>query len=106
MKDDPASPTKDSHACIYYEEKLEDAEPTDRGEPEKQSQADRLVTICLQKEPKLFTDQTGTPFAWVNQKGVNVTVPLRSRAFRSWLSGRGFQVCCGKLNRKRLETRP
>lgn len=86
MKDDPASPTKDSHACIYYEEKLEDAEPTDRGEPEKQSQADRLVTICLQKEPKLFTDQTGTSFAWVNQKGVNVTVPLRSRAFKSWLS--------------------
>jgi energy-coupling factor transporter ATP-binding protein EcfA2 len=92
MKDDPAPPNKDSLACYYYEEKPESAgfqaesEESEKGEPERKSQADKLVGLCLVEEPTLFKDQTGTPFAWVNQKGVKVTVPLRSRLFKSWLS--------------------
>ena len=55
-------------------------------EQERKSQADKLVVLCLLQDPTLFTDQTGTPFAWISQKGVNVTLPLRSRLFKSWLS--------------------
>jgi energy-coupling factor transporter ATP-binding protein EcfA2 len=63
-----------------------DLEKAEKGEPERKSQADKLVALCLLEEPTLFTDQTGMPFAYVNQKGVKVTLPLRSRLFKSWLS--------------------
>lgn len=55
-------------------------------EHERKSQADKLVALCLLQDPTLFIDQTGMPFAWINQKGANVTLPLRSRLFKSWLS--------------------
>jgi len=58
----------------------------DEEDVERKSQADKLVTLCLFGEPTLFTDQTGMPFAYVNQRGVKVTIPLRSRLFKSWLS--------------------
>lgn len=61
-------------------------EKAEKDEPERKSQADKLVALCLLEEPVLFSDQTGMPFAYVNQKGVKVTLPLRSRLFKSWIS--------------------
>jgi len=55
-------------------------------ENDKKSQADKIVTLCLQQNPMLFFDQTGTPYARINQNGVNVTLPIRNRLFKAWLS--------------------
>ena len=53
---------------------------------EKQSQADRLILVCLQQHLVLFHDQTRTPYARIKRNGVNVTLGIRSRPFKAWLS--------------------
>jgi len=53
---------------------------------EKQSQADRLVLLCLRQQPVIFHDQTRTPYARIKQNGVNVTLAIRSKPFKAWLA--------------------
>lgn len=50
------------------------------------SQADKLILLCQSRHPILFMDQTGTPYVRVDVAGVNVTMPLRSQVFKSWLA--------------------
>lgn len=58
----------------------------------RKSQADRLVEYCLLKQPTLFHDQHKTPYARVNQNGVNVIMPIRCRLFKAWLAGIMWQA--------------
>lgn len=53
---------------------------------EKKSQADRLILLCLAQEPELFHDQTKTNYIRIKQNSVNVTLPIRSKPFKSWLA--------------------
>lgn len=55
-------------------------------ENRRQSQADKLVILCLAQEPELFHDQTKTPYARIRQEGALVTLPIRGKAFRTWLA--------------------
>ena len=52
----------------------------------KASHADKLVELCLSKQPTLFLDQTATPYARINENDVNVLLPLRSQHFKAWLA--------------------
>jgi len=53
----------------------------------KDSQADRLVKLCLaQPDIVLFHDQTKTPYVRVRNNDALVTMPINSRTFKSWLS--------------------
>jgi DNA-directed RNA polymerase subunit RPC12/RpoP len=67
-------------------------EPQTSGEERKRSQADRLVSFCLSNNPLLFHDQHKTPFARINQAGVNVIMPLRSRQFKCWLANLMWRI--------------
>lgn len=53
---------------------------------EKESQADKLIQYCKMQHPTLFCDQTGSPYARIQVAGANVTWPLKSQAFKSWLA--------------------
>jgi len=55
-------------------------------EGKKQSQADKLILLCLMRNPELFHDQTKTVYIRMKQYGVNVTLPIRSTPFKSWLA--------------------
>jgi hypothetical protein len=52
----------------------------------KESQADRLIRLCLAQNPILFHDQHKTPYVRIQQSKVNVTLPVRSKPFRTWLA--------------------
>jgi len=62
------------------------------GTEKRMSQADKLILYCLAQEPVLFHDQTKTPFVRIKQGGVNVTLPVRSQAFKSWLASLLWQA--------------
>jgi len=57
----------------------------------KLNQADRLILYCLSENPVLFHDQHKTPYARVNQNGVLITMPIRSRQFKTWLANLMWQ---------------
>jgi len=79
-------------AIQQHEERWRDANlrqrSSDCGDEEggRPKQAKRLVVYCLSEEPTLFLDQTETPYARIRKRGVKVTLPLRSRAFKNWLA--------------------
>jgi len=52
----------------------------------KPSQADRLIHLCLEQELTLFHDQHEKCYVRIKQDNINVTLPLRSKPFKSWLS--------------------
>lgn len=56
------------------------------GGRKKLSQADKLILLCLGKKPELFHDHHNTPFCRIQQSDVKVTMPIKSRPFRAWLS--------------------
>jgi hypothetical protein len=58
------------------------------GDPEQRlTQADKLLLLVQTHEPVLFHDQTQTPYAHINIKGVNMNLPLRSTYFKTWVAG-------------------
>jgi hypothetical protein len=61
-------------------------------ESKKESQADRLVNLCLSQAPVFFHDQHKTPFVRVRQKDVNVIMPIRSRQFKTFLANLMWQT--------------
>jgi hypothetical protein len=58
---------------------------------QKQSQADEIVSICLEQNPVFFHDQHKTPFLRVNQKDANLIMPIRSRQCKTWLANLMWQ---------------
>jgi len=56
------------------------------GKEKKPSQADKLIKLCLVHNPTLFHDQHKTPYVRVQQSNVNVTLPVRSKPFKTWLA--------------------
>ncbi len=52
----------------------------------KDSQADKLVKLFDKAAPELFIDQTDAAYARINKNGVTVTVNIRQREFKEWLS--------------------
>jgi len=50
------------------------------------SQADRLVVLCMEQKLELFHDQTKIPYARIRQSDICLTVPIRSRQFKAWLT--------------------
>ncbi|MCW3977565.1 MAG: hypothetical protein NWE77_06500 [Candidatus Bathyarchaeota archaeon] len=61
-------------------------ENLEKEEKKRQSQAERLILLCLAQEPELFHDQTKTPYVRIRQNSVNVTLPIRSKSFKAWLA--------------------
>jgi hypothetical protein len=59
---------------------------TDRSQRKKVSQADKLVLLCLQREPELFHDQHDTPYAHAGQSSNKAIIPIKSRLFKSWIA--------------------
>jgi len=57
-----------------------------KGERKMRSQADKLILLCLAKEPELFHDQTKTTYVRIKQNSVNVTLPIRSKPFKALLA--------------------
>ena len=51
-----------------------------------QSQADKIVDICLLQNPVFFHDQHKTPYMRVIQNEANITIPIRSRQCKTWLA--------------------
>lgn len=72
-------------------EKVDKNEETDK-ESGRKSQADRVILLCLDQEPELFHDQTKTPYARINQNGIHVTLPIRSKQFKTWLANLLWQA--------------
>jgi hypothetical protein len=58
----------------------------------KESQADRLVSLCISQEAEFFHDQHKTPYICVRQKDVNVIMPIRSRQFKTYLANLMWQT--------------
>jgi len=87
-KDDRAPPNKESPACPEYEEAPEPVVLRSKSEDDggKSSQSDRLVKFCLMKRPVLFHDQHKIPYIRIRQRSALVTMPLRSREFKSYLA--------------------
>ena len=53
----------------------------------QESQADRLVKLCLQQpDLELFHDQTKSSYMRVRNGPALVTMPIKSRTFREWIS--------------------
>lgn len=52
----------------------------------RQSQADKLIQLCLDQNPVLFHDQTKTAHVRMKQNAITVTLPIRSRPFKTWLA--------------------
>jgi len=68
------SKRKASHGAVGFDE-------------EKESQADRLVKLCLQQpDLVLFQDQHQATYVRVRNNSALVTMPVNSRNFRDWLS--------------------
>lgn len=67
-------------------------ERIEKGNTEKTSQADRLVTLCISRQPVFFHDQHRTPFVRVKQADANVIMPIRSRQFKTWLANLMWQA--------------
>ena len=59
---------------------------------QRQSQADKIVNICLSQSPIFFHDQHKTPYIRVKQKDVNITMPIRSRQCKTWLANRMWET--------------
>lgn len=53
----------------------------------KPSKASRVVGYALRRDPTLYHDLEGEPYADIRSDGIRRTVPIRSRAFRTLLSG-------------------
>ena len=53
----------------------------------RESQADKLIGYCQLHNPLLFHDQHNTPYARMKIDNVNVTMKIRSRNFKAWLTG-------------------
>ena len=58
---------------------------------QKQSQADKIICICLEQNPVFFHDQHKTPYLRVKQKDANITMPIRSRQCKTWLANLMWQ---------------
>ena len=67
-------------------------EKIEKDDSEKQSQADRLVNLCLMQQPTFFHDQHKTPYARIKQSNTNVIIPIRSRQFKTWLANLMWQT--------------
>ena len=52
----------------------------------KPSQADTLILLCQAREPDLFHDQHKTPYARIEENNAKITLPIRSKPFKSWLA--------------------
>lgn len=59
---------------------------TDHSQHKKIGQADKLIHLCLQREPELFHDQHSTPYAHMGQSSYKTIIPLKSRTFKSWIA--------------------
>jgi len=88
FKVDQAKPNKDSVACQGFEKRVFKSEKWEEEEEssKKPSQADKLVQLCLEHSPLLFHDEHKTPYARIQEGGVNVTLPVRSKPFKTWLA--------------------
>lgn len=76
-------------ACLPTDSVCYEFEAKDNVKPIKKkrlSQADKLVKLCLLNNPVLFHDQHRTPHARIQQNDVNVTLKIRSRAFKAWIA--------------------
>jgi len=51
------------------------------------SKATRAIAFAMDREPELWHDPEGEPYADVRQNDVRRTMPIASRVFRRWLSG-------------------
>lgn len=88
FKDDKVTPNKDSVACPSYEKRFSKSEKWEEEEEssKKPSQADKLIQLCLEHNPLLFHDEHKTPYARIQESDVNVTLPVRSKPFKTWLA--------------------
>ena len=71
--------------------KSKTTEPKKQVEP-KESQADRLMSLCLSQEVEFFHDQHKTAYIRVRQADANSIMPVRSRQFKSWLANLMWQT--------------
>ncbi|MCL2287950.1 MAG: bifunctional DNA primase/polymerase [Candidatus Bathyarchaeota archaeon] len=53
---------------------------------QRQSQADKIVNICLEQNPVFFHDQHKAPYIRVMQNSANIVISLRSRQCKVWLA--------------------
>jgi hypothetical protein len=82
-------------------------EPTEEGNKKRISKTERLVRLAMD-EAELFHDADMKAYATIRRDGHRETYSLRSRSFRTWLSGRLWKEsqegCGGQIIQDALST--